>query len=119
MLTSQLVSLMKNTGPVLSEACIDAFEVCINSTLMSDYIAFVVSCNGGYVEGALFFVGVSPDEDAAVTPEEVFIDFFYGLRDDLGSAYSLRKKTKCLGRGYRAVLSALVVILAETRFVFV
>ncbi len=64
-------------------------ETEIGATLPDDYRQFLLSCNGGYIGGALWYMGPTPDGGSA----DAGVHSVGGLRDD--PSYSLGSYRVC------------------------
>jgi len=76
-----------------------AFEEAIGHSLPDDYRRFLISCNGGYLGGALWFKGPTPEGKGA----DVGIHHIGGFREE--SYFSLEEHRDCYeGRIPKALL---------------
>ena len=68
---------LRDTGPALSVAEIEALERRLGASLPEDYRRFLLECNGGTPTRAAFGVDDGDDDD------EFWVDYFYRIDDHL------------------------------------
>jgi hypothetical protein len=65
MTIAEFVANVDDRRPPAPQEQLDAFEAEIGHRLPIDYREFLVMCNGGFVAGAYWFTGPTPEGDSA------------------------------------------------------
>jgi len=75
---------LRDAGPALSVAAIEALEQRLGASLPEDYRQFLLECNGGTPMRAAF----RPRADDGDDDEEFWVDYFYRIDDHLAGPAS-------------------------------
>lgn len=74
----EFIAEIEEKSPPAPADNLAAFEQLIGHNLPDDYCRFLINCNGGYVGGRYWFVGMSPDGEKV----EAGVHHIGGFRDE-------------------------------------